>query len=211
MPVLKYNAIKSLIFLYLPERYQATLDELHVLMQSFSKVITDMNALESEFLVYHATPDDAFPAYLDEDNKPIYTDYIRHKIFKQIDLYSGQPRFKHLAEFAKFLFLIPHGNSFCESIFSTIRKTCTDGRHNLGKDATQGHASTSVYTKTASIRNNLLGILIPEINIFGKKLACYEWKPTKSILAQAKSATYKYLQTRKKKQQQAAANENPED
>ena len=60
------------------------------------------------------------------------------------------------------------------SIFNTVRKICTDGRHNLGKDAMQGHPSTNVYTETISIRNNLLGILIPKINIFGKKLACYE-------------------------------------
>ena len=47
------------------------------------------------------------------------------------------------------------------------------------KMATQGHASTNVYTETVSIRNNLLGILIPQINIFGKKkLACYEWEPS---------------------------------
>ena len=64
--------------------------------------------------------------------------------------------------------------------------------------------------ETTSIRNNLLGILIPKINIFGKeKLACYEWEPTKSIYAQAKSATNKNLQDRKKQQQQGAANKNP--
>ena len=66
-------------------------------------------------------------------------------------------------------------NSYCESIFSTIRKICTDGLHNLGKDATQNHTATSLYTETTSIRKNLLGILIPKVNIFGKKkLACYE-------------------------------------
>ena len=64
--------------------------------------------------------------------------------------------------------------------------------------ATKGHASTNVYTETISIRNNLLGILIPN-----------EWEPTKSILAQVKSATYKNIQARKK--QQAAANVGPED
>ena len=52
--------------------------------------------------------------------------------------------------------------------------------------------------KTTSIKNSLLGILIPKIIIFGKKkLACYEWEPTKSILAQERSATYKNLQARK--------------
>ena len=44
-----------------------------------------------------------------------------------------------------------------------------------------------------------------------KSLTCYEWEPTKSILGHAKSATYKNLHAREKQQQQAAANENPED
>ena len=68
--------------------------------------------------------------------------------------------------------------------------------------ASEGYASTNKYTETTSIRNNLLGILIPEINIFGKKkLSCYEWQPAKPILTQAKSATYKNLQARKKQKQ----------
>ena len=45
------------------ERHQATLDEL---MQSFSRIITDINAFELEFLEYQATPDDELPAYFDE-------------------------------------------------------------------------------------------------------------------------------------------------
>ena len=91
-----------------------------------------------------------------------------------MDLYSCQPCLKHLAEFAKFLLLILHSNSYWESIFNTIIKICSDSRHNLGKDATPGHSSTSVYTETTSIINNL-EILIPKINIFEKKLACYKW------------------------------------
>ena len=49
MSVLKSDIIKSLTFLRLSERHQATLDELHVLIQRFPRVITDINALESEF------------------------------------------------------------------------------------------------------------------------------------------------------------------
>ena len=33
-----------------------------------------------------------------------------------------------------------------------------------------------------SIRKNLLGILIPKISVFGKKLACYEWEPQSLLL-----------------------------
>ena len=120
-----------------------------------------MNTLESEFLEYQATTDDEFPVCFDEDDKPMRTDHIWHQISKQIDLYSGQHRFKYLAEFPRFLLLISHSYSYCESILSGIGKIFTDGRHNLGKDATQGHASISVYTETTFIRNNLLGIMIP--------------------------------------------------
>ena len=86
MPELKNDVIKSLTLHLLPERHQATLDEL---MQRFSRIITDMNALESEFLEYQATPDDEFPAYFDEDDKCMRTDHICHQISKQIDLYSS--------------------------------------------------------------------------------------------------------------------------
>ena len=60
MPVLKNDVIKSLTLPRLPERHQeAMLDEL---MQRFSRIITDMNALELEFVEHQATPDDGFPA-----------------------------------------------------------------------------------------------------------------------------------------------------
>ena len=65
-------------FLCLPEIHQATLDELHVLMQSFPRVTTDMNALESEFLQYQASPYDEFPAYFDEHDKSLHIDLIWH-------------------------------------------------------------------------------------------------------------------------------------
>ena len=65
MPVLENNAMKSFTFLPLPEIHQATLDKLHLLMQSFPKVIIDMNALKSESREYQATPDVEFSAYFD--------------------------------------------------------------------------------------------------------------------------------------------------
>ena len=71
IPELKYDVIKSLTFLRLLERHQAILDELHMLMQKLLMVITDMNALESEFPAYQAITDDEFPVYFDEDDKHI--------------------------------------------------------------------------------------------------------------------------------------------
>ena len=50
----------------------------------------------------------------------------------------------------------------------------------------------NVYKKQSSCYS------VPKMNVFGKKLACHEWEPIKSILAQAKSARYKNLQNRKK-------------
>ena len=74
----------------------------------------------------------------------------------------------------KFL-LLPYSNVYCESMFSTIKKICTDDRHNLGKDPTEGHAGTSVYQSTTGIRNNLVSLLISEVNIFLKQgVKCYE-------------------------------------
>ena len=61
MPVLKNDVVKSLTLPRLTERHQATLDKL---MQRFSRIMTDINALESEFLEYQATPEDKFPTYL---------------------------------------------------------------------------------------------------------------------------------------------------
>ena len=67
-------------FFRLPGRHQATLDELHVLTQKFTRLTVDMNVLESEFLEYQAVPDDEFPGYFDEDDKPMDADYICHQI-----------------------------------------------------------------------------------------------------------------------------------
>ena len=78
----KNDVIKSLTFLLLPERHQATLDELHVLIQRLAMVITNMNSLKSGFLEYQATPDDEFPAYFDEDEKPMRINHIWHQISK---------------------------------------------------------------------------------------------------------------------------------
>ena len=86
IPELKNDVIKSLTFLRLPQRHQAILNELHMLMQKLLMVITDMNALESEFLAYQATTDDEFPVYFHEDDKPMCIDHIWHQISKQIDL-----------------------------------------------------------------------------------------------------------------------------
>ena len=58
-------------------------------MQRFSRVITDItdiNAIESEFLEYQITLDDGCPTYFDMDDKPLCIDHIWHQISEQTDL-----------------------------------------------------------------------------------------------------------------------------
>ena len=49
-------------------------------VQRFPRVITEMNAIESEFLENQATPDDGFPAYFDEADKIMRIDHIWQQI-----------------------------------------------------------------------------------------------------------------------------------
>ena len=80
-----------------------------------------------------------------------------------------------------------------------MRKIWTDGRHNLGKNGTQGHTATSVYNDTTEIRNTLTGVLVTKKNILQKrKIACHEWEPKDKIVQKAKSVTYTALQARQK-------------
>ena len=88
----------------------------------------------------------------------MHMDHIWHELSKQIDLYTlyfGQPRFKHVAEFAKFLFLIPHSNSYCEGIFNTVRKICNYGCHNLRPKDASLHNTSCKVTRHASILMHL--------------------------------------------------------
>ena len=76
------------------------------------------------------------------------------------------PSFCCFSSLAKFPQLIPESNSFCEGVFSTVKKILTDSRYNLGKYLVGGHAHFNVYESETGIRNNLFGLLIPKINIF---------------------------------------------
>ena len=93
---------------------------------------------------------------LEENKMPNTIDFIWNEIAKISDPWTGQTKLKHLPKLVKFLLLIPHSNVYCENIFSTVKKICTDDRHNLGKDPTEGHAKASVYQSTTDVKNNLL-------------------------------------------------------
>ena len=99
------------------------------IMKRFPNVInsSDVNNLEFEF---QAAPDKELPAYY-EDDKPIRIDW--HKISLLKEPFSGLPRFQRFYKLVKILLLIPHSNEYCESVSSTTRKICTDGRHDLLK------------------------------------------------------------------------------
>ena len=131
MSVLKDNVIKSLTFLRLPKRHKASSDDLLVIMEKFSKVILDVNALESQLLEYQAVSDSELSSYFDENGKPVRINLIWHQISQLTKLHSNQSQFKNLSQLTKFLLLIPLSNSYCESVCSTIRKICTDYRYNL--------------------------------------------------------------------------------
>ena len=83
----------------------------------------------------HNRPECSWIGICRVSSNPRWTDHIWQQLSKLTDLYSGQSGLKHIVEFFKFLILIPHSNSYCDNL-SAIRKICTDGRHNLGKDST---------------------------------------------------------------------------
>ena len=133
-------------------------------------------------------------------------DHIWHQISKLIDLYTLANlvlnTLQSLLNFYFWFLTVIHivRVSLIQSERPAIMVAITCDQNMLAtQHKLQGHASINVYAETIYIRNNLLGILIPKINIFGKKLACSEWEPVKCILAQVKSTTYKKLQVRKNK------------
>ena len=170
IPVLKDDVIKCLTFILVPALQKARPDELGILVTRFPNVIPQENItqLETEFLECQSTSDKELTSYLNESKTTNTMDFIWNEIAKINDLCTGQPKFKHLPTLVKFLLLIPHSNVYYESIFSTVKKICTDDRHNLSKDVAKGHTCTSVYQSTTGIGNNLLSLLITKVNIFLK-------------------------------------------
>ena len=172
-----------------------------IILQRFPTVVVEaqLDDRQTQFLDYQAMSDASLPHYTDEDGKKIRIDAVWRDITAIKDPYSGLPRFPVLVQLVRVLLLIPQSNSYCESVFRTVRKICTDGRHNLGKNATQGHTATSVNNDKTEIRNTLTYVLVTKINIFQRrKIACHEWEPTDKIVQEAKSVTYTALQARQK-------------
>ena len=197
MPALHDPLLKCFsIFLKPCERTKIEEDHVALLTSRFPAVvpIEHLDKLATELLDYQTTSNDDLP--LADTYKRI--DQFWLEISKMKDSVTGIQRFPNLSNLARFLLLIPHSNSFCEGVFSTVKKILTDSRYNLGKDVKKGHAHSSVYEDRTGIRNNLVGLLITKINVFKQQnIKCFEWQPSKALMKDAKSVTYKNLSSSK--------------
>ena len=129
--------------------------------------IENIGKLELELLDFQTANDTELPRTENHDNqKPKRIDQYWLEVLLMKDAATETSRFPNLSNLARFLLLIPHSNSFCEGVFSTIKKIFIDSRHSLGKDVIREHAHSSVYEYKTGIRSNLVGLLIAKINIF---------------------------------------------
>ena len=193
MRVLHDPILKCLsVFLKPSERLNIVEDHLATLISRFPLVILTKNIGKSELdlLNYQTANNTELPRTENDDNqKRKKIDQYCLEVSLMKDAITETPRFPNLSNLAKFL-LIPYSNSFCESVFSTVKNILTNSRHNLGKDVIRGHAHSSVYEDETSIRKNLVGLLIARINIFKQQqVTCYEWQPPKQLLKSVKSVT----------------------
>jgi hypothetical protein len=59
---------------------------------------------------------------------------------------------------------ISYAGSFCETLFSIVKKMTTDMRSQFGRGK-EGHASDSVYKDVHGVKNTLCGLLTSKINV----------------------------------------------
>ena len=82
-----------------------------------------------EFCSYQI--DDELPAFRPGDR----VDQFWTTVGRMRDGATGNLSYPALARLAKHILLIPHSNSYCESLFSMVRKITTDQRSSLGRGA----------------------------------------------------------------------------
>jgi hypothetical protein len=146
--------------------------------------LEDRVVLCSKFFDYHALDPDSVPAYEKGDR----VDAFWVAIQRLKDPATGKQLYPNLCKLVMHVLLLLHRNSFCETLFSIVKKMITDMRSQLGRGK-EGHASDSVYKDVHGVKNTLCGLLTSKINVF-KGTNCHEWKPTGDLLASCKSATY---------------------
>ena len=163
MPVFHDPTLKCLsVFLNPAERVNIEEDHLTLLTTQSQSVVSKENTdkLQEKLLDYQIANETELPKINDKNNKRRRVDQYWFEMSLMKEVVTEIPRFPNLFNLARFLLLIPHRNSFCEGVFSTVKKICTDSRQNLGKYIVGRHAHSSVYESKTGIRNNLVGLLI---------------------------------------------------
>ena len=170
--MLKDGVLRSLTFIRLPERHLALQEKLDKIRHRFPTVVDEaqLDDLQAQFWIIKPCLMHLSLITLMKMGEKIQIDAVWRDIAAIKDPYSRLPRFPVLVQLVRILLLIPHSNAYCESVFSTVRKIYTDGRHNLGKNTTQGHGATSAYNDTAEIRNTLVGVLVTKMSSKEEKL-----------------------------------------
>ena len=132
MPVLHDSILKCLsVFLKPSERLNIEEDQVTTLISRFPLVIPKKNIgkLELELLAYQIANDTKLPRTENDDNqkgKRIDQHWLEVSLMK--DACTETPRIPNLSNLARFLLIIPQRNSFCEGVFSTVKKILTDSK-----------------------------------------------------------------------------------
>ena len=189
---LKDPVLKTARFMDPTNKLSVSFAEVENLIQYFPDVISgseQINVLFSQYTDYQTAHD--LP--IDSEQR---IDTFWFKLSLMRNPANEQKRFNELCNLAMYLLLIPHSNSFCESLFSMVNKNVSDSRSSLGKSK-EGCGSTSVYAETTGVRNILCALLATKINVF-KHTTCLTWTPSVELLRKAKHATHQALNDRQK-------------
>ena len=141
------------VFLKPTEKVNITEDHLALLTTQFPLVVCKENTgkLQEELLDCQTANETELPKINDENNTYRRIDPYWFEISLLKKVVMQILHFPNRSNLAIFLLLIPHSNSFCESVFSTVKKILTDSKHNLGKDIVGRHVHSGLYeSKTGS-------------------------------------------------------------
>ena len=160
-------------------------NQLNVFRYRFSALLpyqspSEMDALSEEFIVYQLYKDEAIPkevwseAALTEESSAQVVHHRCDVIWRYLSNVcdsNGVLSFGRLSKIAKLILILPHSNAEEERVFSMIRKNKTVFRASLDPEGT---LSSIVTIKLAHSE------------------ATSDFNPPKTLLKQAKSATWQY-------------------
>ncbi len=170
-------------FLDVEKKEEVTFDSVEYFVHRFPhlhalRTPQELDMLQEEFVSYQLLRDTDIPiqvwevAKVGEDEAVYYRiDVLWGHLCKIKEIGSSELKFRRLAEVAKAVLVIPHSNASEERVFSMVRKNKTPFRPSLGLDGT-----------LSSIIKVKLGIEDP----------CEKFEPTKTLLKDAKKATWEY-------------------